>query len=170
MRQIEMALRAVTMTGGVIGAASILFLMLLTVITVVFRFIGIAFPGTYQIAELLLIPAVSFSLLYAGYASAHTRVELIIHWFPPRLRSIVDALVEALGVVFWGLVTYAVSREAWRHFMENEVSPIIGVPVTPFRLLMVTALALFCIMLAFQVVRAAQGKVTDATDAGDFDE
>lgn len=168
MRQIETVLRAITMVGGVIGAGSIVLLMVLTVVTVAFRAIGIAFPGTYQIAELLLIPAVSFSLAYAGFAGTHTRVELVIDLFPPKLRSLVEAVVTALGGVFWLLVTYAVSREAMRHFAEGEVSPIIGIPVTPFRVLMIAALVLFCGILLFQAVQAARGQVRHDAETGDY--
>ena len=166
MRLIETVLRSVTLFGGLIGVLAILALMLLTVVTVVFRAVGIAFPGTYVIAELLLIPAVSFSLAYAGYAGAHTRVELLINRFSPRARSLVEALTGALGNVFWVLVAWAGIREAMRRTIQNETTPIINFPVPPLRWLFVAALCLFCAILVVQVVRALRGQpIVDPEEA-----
>ena len=142
----------------VIGVLAILSLMLLTVITVIFRAVGIAFPGTYVIAELLLIPAVSFSLAYAGYAGAHTRVELLIERLAPRGKRLAEAAVTALGTVFWGFVAWAGIREALRRTAQNETTPIINVPVPPLRWLFVAALCLFCAILVVQVVRVIRGQ------------
>lgn len=168
MRLIEAVLRAVTLFGGLIGVLAILSLMLLTVFTVIFRAVGIAFPGTYVIAELLLIPAVSFSLAYAGYAGAHTRVELLIERFSPRIRTLVEAVVTALGTVFWGLVAWAGFQEALRRTAQNETTPIINFPVAPLRWLFVAALCLFCAILVVQVIRALSGRPIASPDEGDI--
>lgn len=158
MKYVETALRAVTQTGAMIGVLSIVALMLLTVFTVIFRAIGIAFPGTYALAELLLIPSISFSLAYAAYEGAHTRVELITNALPERLRGLVDAAMLALGTVFWMVIGYAGALEAIRRGAQNERAPIIGTPVAPFRWLMVAAIALFCLVLVHQVVRLLRGE------------
>lgn len=168
MRLIEALLRAMTQFGALIGVIAILALMMLTVVTVIFRAAGIAFPGTYVIAELLLIPAVSFSLAYAGYAGAHTRVELLIDRFSPGAKSLAEAVAGALGTVFWGLVAWAGIREALRRTAQNETTPIIHFPVPPLRWLFVAALCLFCAILLMQVVRALRGQPIadpDETDA-----
>ena len=59
MQAVDRILRRICDAAGILGVLAILSLMLLTVVTVVFRAAHIAFPGTYSIAELLLIPAVS---------------------------------------------------------------------------------------------------------------
>lgn len=166
MRLVEAMLRTVTLFGGLIGVVAILSLMLLTVVTVVFRAIGIAFPGTYVIAELLLIPAVSFSLAYAGYAGAHIRVELLIDRFTVRAKRLTEATVGALGTAFWMLVAWAGIREALRRTAQNETTPIINLPVAPLRWMFVAALCLFCVILLVQVVRALRGRpMTDPEEA-----
>lgn len=158
MKLAETVLRAVTMTGALIGVLSIVALMLLTVFTVVFRAVGIAFPGTYAVAELLLMPAISFSLAYAAYEGAHTRVELLTKVLPERARSLLEALMLALGTVFWVVIGYAGTLEAIKRGAQNERAPIIGTPVAPFRWLMVAAIALFCAVLIYQVAKLLRGE------------
>lgn len=159
MRIFEGLQRALTALVGLIGVGGILALMVLTVITVTFRAIGIAFPGTYALAELLLIPAISFSLVYAAMQDEHTRVVL----FTDRIRSarLRRALLGAmllLGSLFWVAVAYATIREAIRRQAQNELSPIINVPVAPFRWAMATALVLLCVVLLAKAIRLFAGR------------
>lgn len=154
MRLIEKALRLVVTLGGLVGVASILALMMLTVVTVVFRFVGIAFPGTYALAEILLVPAITFSLVYAAWEGAHTRVELLTARLAPRLAALLEALMLAVGTVFWLVVAWAGVLEALKSGRNGELAPIIEVPVTPFRWLLVVAIGLLCLVLLYQAVRA----------------
>ncbi|MEQ9811719.1 MAG: TRAP transporter small permease [Azospirillaceae bacterium] len=171
MKAIETVLRSVTLFGGLIGVLCIVGLMVLTVVTVVFRFMGIAFPGTYVLAELLLIPSVSFSLAYAAWRGAHTRVELFIERLGPRLAGPIDAAMMALGTVFWFFVAFAGAREAIQRGAEGEMTMLLDIPVWPFRWLMVAAIALFCLVLLFQAVRALRGlPVAAQAEREDFSE
>lgn len=154
MRIIERLLRVVVTAGAFTGVACIIALMFLTVVTVTFRAIGIAFPGTYTLAEILLIPSISFSLAYAAYEGAHTRVELVTATLPPRVANLLNALMLALGTVFWIVVTYAGTLEALKSARNQEQAPILGFPVTPFRWLLVIAIVLLCLVLAVQVVQS----------------
>ncbi len=154
MRLVERLLRGIVTAGAFTGVSCIIALMFLTVVTVSFRAIGIAFPGTYTLAEILLIPSISFSLAYAAYEGAHTRVELMTSILPPRLASLLDALMLALGTVFWVVVAYAGTLEALKSARNQEQAPILGFPVTPFRWMLVIAITLLCLVLVVQVVQA----------------
>lgn len=154
MRLVERLLRWIVTVGAFTGVSCIIALMFLTVVTVSFRAIGIAFPGTYTLAEILLIPSISFSLAYAAYEGAHTRVELMTSILPPRLASLLDALMLALGTVFWVVVAYAGTLEALKSARNQEQAPILGFPVTPFRWMLVIAITLLCLVLVVQVVQA----------------
>ncbi|MFZ2102639.1 MAG: TRAP transporter small permease [Oricola sp.] len=165
MKAVERLLRILTSIGALIGVAAIAALMTLTVVTVVFRAIGIAFPGTYVLAELLLIPAISFSLVYAAWEKGHTRVELLISRFPGQVQSLVEALMTALGTVFWVFIAQSAIREALIRQAQNERAPLLDFPVAPFRWVLVAALVLLCAILVFQTIRALQSGITRRGDA-----
>lgn len=165
MKYIEIPLRWLVILGAFIGVSCIIALMFLTVVTVLFRAIGIAFPGTYALAEILLVPAITFSLAYAAYEGAHTRVELFVQVLPKRIASLLEALMLATGTVFWVVVGYAAYLAALRSAMLKEVAPIIGVSITPFRWLMLAAIALLILVLSVQVLRAAMDRDTNLTDS-----
>jgi len=159
MTRIETLLRHACAGAAFIGVAAIVALMLLTVVTVVFRAIGIAFPGTYSLAELLLIPAVSCSLAYAAMQGEHTRVTLFVDGIrSPRIRRWLHGTMTLLGSLFWVAIAWATIREAIRKGAQGELSPIINVPVAPFRWAMAAAIILLCLVLVFQAVKLFRGR------------
>ncbi len=153
MQSVEKLLGWIIRAAAALGVLSLVALMGLTVVTVVFRAIGIAFPGTYVLAELLLIPTVSCALAFAAWDGAHTKVELLVQTFSPRVSGISQGAMLLLGTVFWGFVLYAGVEEALRRGKQGETTALLDIPVAPFRWLMVSALVL---MIAVCLLRAAQ--------------
>jgi len=140
--------------------------MVLTVVTVSFRAMHIAFPGTYSISELLLIPAVSISVAYAALHNEHTRATLFVERIKnSRLRLAIHGAMLILGSLFWVAVLWATIREAIRRGAQNELSPIINVPIAPFRWSMAAALTLLCILLIWQGYKLLRGIPTEDEQA-----
>ncbi|WP_196260923.1 TRAP transporter small permease [Pelagibacterium limicola] len=159
MQRFDTILTRICQGAGILGVASILALMALTVTTVVFRALSIAFPGTYSLSELLLIPAVSLSLAYAAMQNEHTRVVLFVDRIANvRLRHAINALMLIVGSLFWVFVAWATIREAIRRGAQGELSPIINVPVAPFRWTMAAAIVLLVIVLVWQGIKLLSGK------------
>ncbi|MFD1912181.1 TRAP transporter small permease [Halodurantibacterium flavum] len=159
METIDTILRRVTTLVGIVGVGAILALMALTVVTVVFRALHIAFPGTYSLSELILIPAVSLSLAYAAMQNEHTRATLFVDLIRnDRLRNAIHGVMLILGSLFWVAVAWATIREAIRRGAQNELSPIINVPVAPFRWSMAAAIVLLVVVLLWQGFKLLRGK------------
>ncbi len=164
MRGIAKILDLLGKFSGFIAVSGVLALMMLTVVTVVFRGIGIAFPGTYAIAELLLIPAISFALLYATLQNEHTRVTLIVgRIINLRVRHVLKGLMFALGSIFWMAVALATIRQAIARAAQGEVSSIINVPVPPFRWMMAAAMVLIVVTLLFKALQLLTGRDDEDT-------
>lgn len=158
MHFIDSNLRRICAVAGVIGIAAIVSLMGLTVITVVLRALRISFPGTYSLSELLLIPAVSISVAYAAFYNEHTRAEIFVNMISnERLRNFIHGLMLLVGSLFWVVVAWATIKEAIRRMAQNELSPIINVPVAPFRWAMAAAVILCVIVLVWQGLKLLRG-------------
>lgn len=158
MQFIDTFLKRICEAVGVVGVLAILSLMALTVVTVVFRALHIAFPGTYSLSELLLIPAVSLSLAYAAVKNEHTRVVLLVDRIKnQRIRSALHGIMLMIGSLFWVAVAWATIREAIRKGAQGELSPIINVPVAPFRWAMAAAMILLIIVILWQGYKLLRG-------------
>lgn len=166
MQTIDNILRRICDAVGVLGVLAIFSLMMLTVVTVIFRALHIAFPGTYSIAELLLVPAVSISVAYAALHNEHTRATLFVERIKnTRLRLGLHGFMLILGSLFWMAVVWATAREAIKRAAQNELSPIINVPVPPFRWSMAAALTLLCVLLVWQGIKLLRGIPTEDEQA-----
>lgn len=162
MRTLEILLSRACDIAAFIGVAAVIALMLITVVTVIFRAIGIAFPGTYSLSELMLIPAVAFALAYAAMQGDHTRVDLFVGRIRSvRLRRCIQGVMTMLGSLFWVAIAWATIKEAIRRAAQNEVSPIINVPVSPFRWAMAAGIILFVAVLLFQGIKLLRGEALD---------
>jgi TRAP-type C4-dicarboxylate transport system permease small subunit len=157
---VEKSLGILVRVAALLGVTALLLLMGLTVVTVTFRAIGIAFPGTYVLAELLLIPTVSFALAYAAWTGAHTRVELLTQALSPRLAGIVQGATLLCGVAFWAIVTWAGIDEALRRGAQGEATPLLDIPVAPFRWLLVSAMILLIVVLILRATQSFLGRET----------
>lgn len=167
MKTFELVLRRISAAAAFVGVAAILALMALTVVTVVFRAMSIAFPGTYSLSELLLIPAVSCALAYAAMQGEHTRVTLFVDRIRSRrLRLGLEGTMTFLGSLFWVAIAWATIKEAMRRMAQNELSPLINVPVAPFRWAMAAAIVLLCVVLLFQAVKLWRGDEIEDNDRG----
>ena len=155
---VEKALGILVRIAAFLGVAALLCLVGLTVVTVTFRAVGIAFPGTYVLAELLLIPTVAFALAYAAWCGAHTRVELLTKMFSPRLAGIAQGLTLLAGIAFWAIVVWAGIEEVLRRSAQGEMTPLLDIPVAPFRWLMVAAISLLIAILLLRAVQAFCGR------------
>ncbi len=155
---IDRGVGALVRVAAFIGVLSLVALMALTVVTVGFRAVRIAFPGTYVLAELLLIPAVCCALAYAAWTGAHTRVELLTQTFPKRVAQIVHGIVLLLSLGFWGIVAYAALEEVLRRSAQGETSPILDIPVAPFRWIMFAGIVLVIAVILLRAVQSLLGK------------
>lgn len=153
LKILETGLGALVRASALMGVLTLLALMGLIVVTVIFRAIGIAFPGTYVLSELLLIPTITLSLAYAAWDGAHTKVDLLTQTLPTRLADWLEGLMLLLGCGFWGFVLWSAIHDAQRHAAQGEKTPLLDIPVAPFRWLIVGATAL---LIAVLVLRALQ--------------
>lgn len=154
LSRIESCIGVIVSIAAGIGVLSILALMMLTVVTVIFRFIGIAFPGTYVLSELLLVPAISFSLAYASWKGAHTKVDLLTRLLPKTAKAYLESVMLLMGTGFWVIVCLAGIEEVLRRSAQNEATPLLDIPVAPFRWLMVSAIVLMIIILVFRAIQS----------------
>ena len=100
----------------------------------------------------------AFSLTYAAWRGAHTRAELLTDRLPRRVSGPLTGLMMALGCGFWGFVLFATYEEAVKRGAQGERTPLLDIPVAPFRWLMVAALGLLIVVILFRALQAALGE------------
>lgn len=137
--------RAVGSICNLIAGGSVLFMAVITFADVSGRFFNYAIPGTYELVELMMAPAVFLALFYAQRRGTHIRITILYQRVPGRFRIWFDLLASLIGFVVlaitgWGLLLWGVS--SWR--IREVALGMVDIPVYPFKFIA----AIGCLMLA----------------------
>ncbi|RJR50535.1 MAG: TRAP transporter small permease [Desulfobacteraceae bacterium] len=126
------------------------------VVTDVLRYnaIGEPIPGTHEVVELIASVILSMGIGYLTFVRGHVSVGLVVDMFRPRVQAFFDLVtgVIALGFTVW--LTWGVFEMAIRNSRYGWVTGVLEIPRHPFMFLIAFSLALACVVLVRDVVRA----------------
>ena len=106
---------------GVIAAASMALIVLLTILNVLLR-IGSPIIGVVEITTFLLIAVVYLTIAWAQKKEKHIGVDFITTRYPPKLQHIIEIINRLLGFFFFALVVYKGIGNAYYAFIYDEVA------------------------------------------------
>lgn len=125
MRLLETVRRGAAVLGGV----CIFAMMLVGIVDVLgLQLLGRALPGAYELTESLMVASVFLALALAQASGRHIRVQILMPYLPPALRSALGrvahlataGLLALLAVVGWqaAVESYAVGEfsSGWLRF------------------------------------------------------
>lgn len=130
-----------------LAGASIVAMMLVTVMDVTLRFFRCPIPGTYDVVGLLGALTISLSLGYTSVEKGHIAVDFLVSRFSPKTRNRIHAFNSLVATVFfaavaWESIAYAMSLRA-----AGEVSPTLKLPIHPFVMGIAGGCVLLCCVL-----------------------
>ena len=108
--------------------------------------------GAYDITQRLLMCAVFCSFAYAQSKKAHINMTLIIAKLPRALRFILFTLMSILSVVVSGVTTWAAYMQTLDCINKGYVTDVIYMPLWPFYVVMIIAMGIFTLTIAYDTV------------------
>jgi TRAP-type C4-dicarboxylate transport system permease small subunit len=151
MRYVQLVIKGVTILGRNIGAAFLLSVAMIMCANVAYRAIGGIIPGTFDLVELLIIPAVGFALVTVEHQKRHTVVDMITTHLPARLRSWLEIVVSMVCLFYWAALCWAGWKMLLRKMATGETTQLLHASVTPFRAVWVFTLAWVCVVIIWNV-------------------
>jgi TRAP-type C4-dicarboxylate transport system permease small subunit len=145
-----------------IGGLAMLAMTLVLVANIIWRNItGLAFKITYESVQLIAIPMVSFSLIVATIKGRHIIVDILISRFSAKMQLILRCITSLIGLGILATLTWANIRYAGEMMIYGETTPVIELPVAPFRIIWTISLAIICFVLIvdiFQIIEMIRTK------------
>jgi TRAP-type transport system small permease protein len=136
-----------------VGAAGLLMVMVIEVISVVGRHTRIPLVGALEMAQAAIVPAACASMILASLAGSHAVVHLVTERLPVRLRAWMSRVSAFLaGLFFASLCTGAVwlTCEFWDSFEESDV---LHIPFRPLRVLVALSAGALSLIFFHRCVR-----------------
>jgi TRAP-type C4-dicarboxylate transport system permease small subunit len=155
MNAFEKFLRIITEKMAWVAMFAIVVCMALVVTDVIrYQAVGKPVPGTHEVVELIASVILSMGIGYLTFVRGHVSVGLVVDLFRPRVQAVFDLVtgVIALGFTIW--LTFGVVEMAIRNFNYGWVTGVLEIPRHPFMFLIALSLALACVVLVRDLIRA----------------
>lgn len=153
MKYVEVVIRGVCVIGRNIGAAFLLAVVAIMCANVAYRSVGGIIPGTFDLVELLIIPAIGFALVTVEYQRRHTVVDIVTTLLPVRFRSWLDISVSVISLFYWVALCWAGYKMLLRKMATGESTQLLQLSVIPYRLVWVFTLGWICVVIVYSVLK-----------------
>jgi TRAP-type C4-dicarboxylate transport system permease small subunit len=141
---------------GVVAAAVLVAMMLLTVADVIGRyFFSRPIKGTWELVGLLLVCAGTWGLGYCQMEKAHISITIMYDLFSRRVRALMSTLACLIGLGGFSLICWQTFVLAKRYFLlpRGNETDTLGLPYSPFILLLSIGAGMMVLILIVDVVR-----------------
>jgi TRAP-type C4-dicarboxylate transport system permease small subunit len=156
VKTFEKVLQSLTQKFALIAMGAMVACMVVVVSDVVKgKVTGIPFPGTYEHVELIAAVVMSMGISYLTFVRGHVWVGVIVDRFRPRTQAIFDIVngVISLGITI--LLTRALFLLAGVSRIAGSETQTLKIPLYPFIYVVAASLAVTCVVLIRDVVKAA---------------
>jgi len=142
------------------GGALVIALALLTVVAVCFRYIlNSPIFGAADIAQLLLLGAVTVSVAYSGRTGGQVAVELLGSAVSEKSLRWTDLIVNALGAAMMTILAWQLYQNGFDAADYGEASNSLLIPFGPFYQILAVGMALYAVVLLLEVIALLRGKI-----------
>lgn len=161
MRLLRRVAGWVYLATQILGSVALIGLMLVVGGTVIYRWFGGTFQGSYEVAETFTIVTITMAIFMATVNRSHVDVTIVYQTFGAALRRLVMVVVGALSVGLWALAFYSVWQVAARLSRHGEITDVLRIDIVPFRWVTVAGFAGVTAVLAWQTWQWIAGRGDD---------
>jgi TRAP-type C4-dicarboxylate transport system permease small subunit len=136
--------------GTAVGAVFIFAIALLITTTVIGRALHVAFPGTFDLVETLIVVGIAFALVYGQLEDRHLRADIAIERIKGRVRSAIESFLGILNIGYWVLLLVSGFVMMLKKWEGDEETSVLNVPIVPFRGIWIFALVIMVFLLLFK--------------------
>ena len=153
IKKISAGVEKFTTIVGYFSFICVIIMMLLNVGDVLLnKLVNKNILGAYEITQRLLMCAVFASFAYAQSKKAHINMTILIEKLPRAIRFIIFTLMSILSVVAAGAMTWAAYVQTLDCIAKNYVTEVLYIPLWPFYVVEIIAMAIFTITILYDTV------------------
>jgi TRAP-type C4-dicarboxylate transport system permease small subunit len=139
----------------VIGGVVITFMMLITVVDVILRFLGRPITGTYELVFLGGAVVIGCAIPRTSWDGGHVTVDLVTERLSHFKRKVTTIFTKSMGIAFFFLLGWNLFALGTTLYAKEEVSLTLHVPIYPVAFILGVCAFVECLVLMFQLIVAA---------------
>jgi len=141
----------------VIGGTILTFMMLITVLDVVLRFIKKPITGTYELVFLGGAVVIGCAIPVTSWEGGHVCVDFLLEHFSQGVRKGFILFTRILGMAFFGLLGCNLYLLGTDLFKSGEVSLTLHVPYYPAAFILALCAFVECLVLLSSFIKTISG-------------
>lgn len=146
-----MITQRVSIIGRNIGGAFMLAVVFVMCANVIYRAFGGIIAGTFDLVELLIVPAIGFALVTVELEKRHIVVDILTSQFRYWTQSWLRIVMAVVSLIYWAAMCWA----AWTMFMRKvatgENTQLLNISILPFRVVWAFALLWICFVIIINI-------------------
>ena len=154
MKRLEGTINALSRWLSWVGGGFLLALMLLTVGNIIARHVYEPWGGTAIVVGWLAAPLAAFALAYTQQRKGHSRIDILVSRFRPRVQSIIDSIMFLIGAALFGVGTWQVVKLANRYRELGQIDASTGIRFYPFIYAVGVGCAFLCLVLLIDFLKS----------------
>ena len=158
MKQITKIVNIIAKISLWISIIMMVAIVILIVTDIILRYVfRNPITGGYEIVELLLLMAISFSLAAGQIKRQHVHMTILVNALPLKLRMLCQGVFFLLTTVTVGLLTYGGWLQAVSIQKSGFYTQIVKIPYYPFEYFCSIGLGIFTLTLLWDTIRCFIG-------------
>ena len=160
MSRLEKIVNLLTRWLNWMAAAALIVVMIIVCANVIGRsFFETPVKGTVDIVSLLGAIIIAWAIAYTQVFKGHIRVDLLVQRLPPRLQSIVDSVIDLIGLALFALISWQTIIFAKANFEVGELSEVLKLPITPFASVVAIGCIAITLVLLIDLIKSVSKAV-----------
>jgi TRAP-type C4-dicarboxylate transport system permease small subunit len=133
-----------------LAASAIVAVMIVVCVNVLGRALfGAPLKGTVDMVSLLGAFVIAGAIAYTQVLKGHIRITLFVELLPRSIRIILTCLIDFVGMVLFGIISWQTILFAKGTHEIGELSEVLKIPIAPFAVVVsVGCMALTLVLLA----------------------
>ena len=153
MDYFERVVRRISGICTAIGAGTLVLIIGMVVTSIILRFFGRVFPGTWELVQLSIVITAAFALVHTGLTHNHIAVHFMLSRLSERGRNIVECITSLIGLWIWSMLAWG-SIEFITEGWLFEKTEVVEVSYFPFKSAWAFGLVLMCALLLIDLYHA----------------
>ena len=108
--------------------------------------------GARDFEKIILGALIFLGLAYTLSQRAHVRADIIFQRYPPRMQAVLNFAMSLLALIPFALITWPASVVALADWECGRLVENIGLPLAPFKLIVIVGSGLLCLEIIIQMV------------------
>lgn len=154
MARLETIINALNRWLSWVAGGLLVTMMLINVVNMLMRAVYVPFFGSVEVICFIAALVAAFALGYTQLYKGHTRVDILVSRFPPRVQAIIDSIMFFIGMVLFGVATWQIVKLATRYWELGSVSETLHIIFFPLIYAVALGCALLCLVLLLDFLKS----------------